>query len=75
MKRMTAAPAPEPIRPAGPEATDLRQLERDMIEKAIASCGGSIPKAAQILGVSPSTLYRKRDAWHAQAQVPAEQLS
>jgi two-component system repressor protein LuxO len=46
-------------------AVELRKVERTVIEKAIASCGGSIPKAARLLGVSPSTLYRKREAWQA----------
>ena len=73
LRRVPATPAPEAVRPVSLEATDLRLRERDMIEKAIAACGGSIPRAAQILGVSPSTLYRKRDAWHAQSQVLAEQ--
>lgn len=46
---------------------DLRRMERDAIETMIASCGGSIPRAAQMLGVSPSTIYRKRETWLAQA--------
>jgi two-component system repressor protein LuxO len=42
---------------------ELWRIERDIIEGAVAACGGSVPKAARILGVSPSTLYRKRDSW------------
>ena len=38
-------------------------IERDIIEAVIASCKGSIPKASQILQLSPSTIYRKREAW------------
>lgn len=38
-------------------------IERDLIEAVIASCKGSVPKAAQILQLSPSTIYRKREAW------------
>ena len=45
----------------------LWQIERDVIEDAIASFAGSIPKAAQSLGISPSTIYRKRDAWAARS--------
>ncbi|MGF1447677.1 MAG: sigma-54-dependent transcriptional regulator [Pikeienuella sp.] len=41
----------------------LAELERRFIEATIAACDGSIPKAARLLDVSPSTLYRKRDAW------------
>ena len=38
-------------------------IERDIIEAVIASCKGSVPKASQILQLSPSTIYRKREAW------------
>ena len=42
----------------------LRQIEREAIEETISACGDSIPQAARALGVSPSTIYRKRDAWN-----------
>jgi DNA-binding NtrC family response regulator len=42
---------------------ELRQIEKDAIESTIQACGGSIPRAAKMLGVSPSTIYRKRDTW------------
>lgn len=38
----------------------LSDVESELIEATIRSCGGSIPKAARVLDVSPSTLYRKR---------------
>lgn len=41
----------------------LAQVERLVIEAAIARQNGSIPRAAMELDVSPSTLYRKREAW------------
>ena len=41
----------------------LADLERRFIEATIEACNGSIPKAARLLDVSPSTLYRKRGAW------------
>ena len=41
----------------------LAQVERDAIERAIALCNGNIPKAAALLEVSPSTLYRKKQSW------------
>ncbi len=41
----------------------LAQIERMVIEAAIARHGGSIPRAAMELDVSPSTIYRKREAW------------
>lgn len=39
--------------------------ERALIEAVIAMCDGSIPKAARVLGLSPSTIYRKREGWSA----------
>jgi two-component system repressor protein LuxO len=42
---------------------ELWKIERDVIEETVLACGGSLPKAAKILGVSPSTLYRKRENW------------
>ena len=41
----------------------LDAVERALIEATILSCGGSIPKAARVLGVSPSTIYRRREGW------------
>jgi two-component system repressor protein LuxO len=41
----------------------LRLIERDIIEGAVSACGGSLSLAARVLGVSPSTLYRKRESW------------
>ncbi len=41
----------------------LWQIERDVIEAAISGFAGSIPKAADALGISPSTIYRKRETW------------
>ena len=41
----------------------LAEVERLVIEATIAAEGGSIPRAARVLGVSPSTIYRKRETW------------
>jgi two-component system repressor protein LuxO len=41
----------------------LWRVERDAIENAIALCKGNIPKAAAILEISPSTIYRKKMLW------------
>ena len=54
--RMAAAGPNQMIRP-------LSEVEREVIERAIAICGGNIPKAAQHLGISASTIYRKKAAW------------
>jgi two-component system repressor protein LuxO len=41
----------------------LHLVEKEAIERAIRLCQGNIPRAAALLEVSPSTLYRKRQAW------------
>lgn len=46
-----------------PEITPLAQLEQEAIERAIAMSGNNIARAAAALGVSPSTIYRKRQSW------------
>ena len=45
------------------EIRPLWLVEKQAIEEAIERCGGSIPRAADALGVSPSTIYRKKQAW------------
>ncbi len=37
--------------------------EKAVIERAIALCNGNIPKAAAMLEISASTIYRKRVTW------------
>jgi two-component system repressor protein LuxO len=46
----------------------LAEVEREAIEEAVSLCDGNIPKAAAFLGISPSTLYRKRAAWASAAE-------
>ncbi len=41
----------------------LWQTEKECIEIAVAKCEGNIPRAAALLEVSPSTIYRKRTNW------------
>lgn len=43
----------------------LWKLEKEATERAIELCGGNIAKAAAYLGISPSTIYRKRVSWEA----------
>jgi DNA-binding NtrC family response regulator len=40
-------------------------IERQIIEEAIRRSGDSILKASQMLEISPSTIYRKKDGWEA----------
>ena len=76
---VTAAMLPTPAEPRRPAPTvappgqarrirPLAEVERDAIEEAVALCEGNIPKAAAFLGISPSTLYRKRAAWASAAE-------
>ena len=41
----------------------MAEVERLFIENAISLCEGNIPKAAALLELSPSTIYRKKQAW------------
>lgn len=45
----------------------LADVERELIEATIAHCGGSVPKAAHLLDVAASTIYRKRETWQKEA--------
>jgi DNA-binding NtrC family response regulator len=59
------APAPVEL-PAAPVRTEVLPMwrqEQRIIEEAIESFGGNIALAAQALELSPSTIYRKRQAW------------
>ena len=57
-----------PVEGASPESDNgsirpLWLVEKETIEGAIAICDGNIPRAAALLEVSPSTIYRKRLGW------------
>jgi two-component system, repressor protein LuxO len=45
----------------------LAEAERQLIEATLAYHSGSVPRAARVLDVSPSTLYRKIESWKARA--------
>jgi two-component system repressor protein LuxO len=76
---LVARRSPEPPQPANAPGEErdiagiahaLRGLTLDAIERiavddAIRVAGGSLPAAARLLGLSPSTLYRKRERWSA----------
>jgi two-component system repressor protein LuxO len=40
--------------------------EKEIIKRAIETCSGNIPKAAALLEISASTIYRKRQVWDEQ---------
>jgi len=50
--------------PTDPEHIDtLAAMEQRYIENAITICHGNLQLAARKLGISPSTIYRKKEAW------------
>lgn len=54
--------------------TPLHIIERRTIEHAIAVCAGNIPRAAAMLEISPSTIYRKKALWDGSStETPAGQ--
>ncbi|PWC32303.1 sigma-54 dependent transcriptional regulator [Azospirillum sp. TSO35-2] len=66
----TPSPAPRPPVPLTPEAIKpLWEVEKDAIEDAIAACDGNIPRAAALLQISASTIYRKRLTWQAEGKL------
>lgn len=54
--KVTHEQSESPIQP-------LADVEKLTIETAIDYCNGNIPKAAALLDVSPSTIYRKKQGW------------
>jgi len=61
---------PAPGTPGTPDALAVRRaieplwlVEKRAIEAAIEACDGNVNRAAGLLEVAPSTLYRKRQAW------------
>lgn len=65
----TPAPAPTPAPEALPGTAaplhirPLWQMERDIITEALHQCEDDVPKAARLLEISPSTIYRKLQQW------------
>jgi DNA-binding NtrC family response regulator len=55
----TPATAAAPAAPAGDESLDLQQLERRAIEEALRRTAGNLARAARLLGIGRTTLYRK----------------
>jgi DNA-binding NtrC family response regulator len=52
-----------PVSRVRAEVLPMWRQEQRIIEEAIESFGGNIALAAQALELSPSTIYRKRQAW------------
>jgi two-component system repressor protein LuxO len=41
----------------------LWMIEKEAIEEALARCGGNVPRAAALLEINPSTIYRRKLEW------------
>jgi two-component system repressor protein LuxO len=48
----------------GPKVLPLHVIERNAIEQAIRACDGNVVRAAALLEISASTIYRKLAHWH-----------
>jgi DNA-binding NtrC family response regulator len=48
---------------SGSAVKPLWLVEKAAIEEAIAVCGGNVPRAAALLEVNPSTIYRRKAEW------------
>jgi len=64
-RRTPVPPADDAALSAGPSPSSavrlrpLRQVERDYINEALRACDNNVPKAAALLDISPSTIYRR----------------
>jgi len=70
--RQTVSPSVPPIPGQADDHVKLTilpldQVVRQTIETAIRACAGNIPRAATLLQISPSTIYRKRAVWTARS--------
>jgi DNA-binding NtrC family response regulator len=64
MSSAIAALAPVPRAAGTPGIVKpLWLVEKEAIEEAIALCNGNIPRAAALLEVNPSTIYRRKAEW------------
>ncbi|MEF1292034.1 helix-turn-helix domain-containing protein, partial [Vibrio sp. M260118] len=62
------APPPQENLATGNAVTirPMWQIEREAIQQAIDYCDGNVLNAAVLLELSPSTVYRKKQAWEAE---------
>jgi len=68
---MLPSSAPQPR--ASRDILPMWMVERDAIEHAIELCGGNIARAAAMLEIDASTIYRRRRDWAKQAAKRAGQ--
>jgi transcriptional regulator with PAS, ATPase and Fis domain len=51
--------ARDPLRGAADDMPTLREVERELIERALRVTGGNVARAARLLGIDRKTVYRK----------------
>jgi transcriptional regulator of acetoin/glycerol metabolism len=57
-------PEAEPATPPGDlPLLPLWRIEKDAITRTLAACEGDVQKAAVVLEISASTIYRKLQSW------------
>jgi DNA-binding NtrC family response regulator len=59
--------APDSPAPGLPIGQPLREVERQLILKTLEMAGGNRVRAAEILGISPKTLYNKLGRYQAKS--------
>jgi len=55
-----------------PEVVPLAVMERRLILAALRQTGQDVPRAAALLEINPSTVYRKLQGWRADGLLPAD---
>jgi two-component system repressor protein LuxO len=58
---------PAVVEPAVVEIVPLAEMERRLILAALARCANDVPRAAALLEINPSTIYRKLQVWKGRA--------
>jgi len=46
-------------------------VEKEAIEEALSVCAGNVPRAAALLEVNPSTIYRRKSEWEKERLAPS----
>lgn len=62
----TIGSAPDSNQQGNVTIRPMWQIEREAIQQAIDYCDGNVLNAAVLLELSPSTVYRKKQAWEAE---------
>ncbi len=60
---LSSAPRSASVADARAAVKPLWLVEKEAIEEAIALCNGNIPRAAALLEINPSTIYRRKAEW------------